>query len=393
MPRLSRGFTLVELLVVIAVIGILIGLTLPAVQMAREAARRNQCQNNGHQLGLALIHYHDAQLSFPPAVINSSFMPAKYWPAASPGTSANLVRNTPGWALVLSQVEDLVTWNTLKKYNCFSYRFSPATLFDGTTASGQVISGQPPSPVPNDMTQKFCDSFIIDVQALSILKCPSAPRAGEVVRINDASYPPYWTPPGGTCRTNWYFSTGNFSENDSPFYVWSKDLRQGMFGNNGSANIAQIRDGTSNTIAIGEGAGTESLKVITDSNGNALPPNDPHNAYSGPFALSGHYQSLHGRVVSDPDPNNAGNMKLLRPLTFANPVSPFNQLPPVLFGINSTAFGGLSGPWNFNSAHSGGANFVFGDGSVHFLARTIDYLTLCRLAYIHDGDPIDAAAY
>ncbi|HEY4263008.1 MAG TPA: DUF1559 domain-containing protein, partial [Schlesneria sp.] len=65
----KRGFTLIELLVVIAIIAVLIALLLPAVQQARESARRTQCKNNLKQLGLALHNYHDVSKSFPPGTI------------------------------------------------------------------------------------------------------------------------------------------------------------------------------------------------------------------------------------------------------------------------------------------------------------------------------------
>lgn len=70
MSRIQRGFTLVELLVVIAIIGILIALLLPAVQAAREAARRAECSDNLKQMGIALHNYHDANKKFPPATFN-----------------------------------------------------------------------------------------------------------------------------------------------------------------------------------------------------------------------------------------------------------------------------------------------------------------------------------
>src|SRR5262245_7826979 len=127
-PRVSHrfGFTLIELLVVIAIIAVLVALLLPAVQQAREAARRSQCKNNLKQMGLALHNYHEVNNVLPPSTIN----PGSVY-AANAGVTAGMVRNTTGYLLMLPYLEqtplynmvnfnlatDIADWNSLGTNN------------------------------------------------------------------------------------------------------------------------------------------------------------------------------------------------------------------------------------------------------------------------------------
>src|SRR5688500_12013198 len=153
-----RGFTLVELLVVIAIIGILVAMLLPAVQAAREAARRSSCQNNLKQMGLALHNYHDTFKVFPPALVNSG----RYNNMAYYTTQGNgQVLNTTGWALMMPFYEQNAA------YSKYDFRFCSTV---DTATYGLPISGSDTGPNSNDGIYNM---------RVEMLECPSSPTAGQ----------------------------------------------------------------------------------------------------------------------------------------------------------------------------------------------------------------------
>ena len=212
----KRGFTLIELLVVIAIIAILIALLLPAVQQAREAARRSQCKNHLKQLGLAMHNYHDTHGVFPPGYVR--------------------VNNRPEWA-----------WGTFL-----------LPFMDQTALYNELGVGDPDSD---------WDSVSSADQpgrtSLSSYRCPS----DTVTETNSsrgtwgaANYVANYTSHPGT--------PGTSGDGTYPAAQDSNGPRRGMFGKNSEVQIRDITDGTSNTILLGERA--YELPFDTATNGKAL---------------------------------------------------------------------------------------------------------------------------
>ena len=195
--RHFRGFTLVELLVVIAIIGILVALLLPAIQAAREAARRAQCNNNLKQLGLALHNYHDTFNAFPYRIGGGARSNASGAPVAP--------------------FEGRVSG------------FIPLLPFLEQTAMADEIGYDPP--------YVWWTGYAPWTSQIGNILCPSDPPTKEITVIG---------------QNNYVFSAGDQYNNLHWNSNRTKHALRGVFGPDSFVNMSEILDGTSNTIAMSE---------------------------------------------------------------------------------------------------------------------------------------------
>jgi len=198
-PR-SRGFTLVELLVVIAIIGLLVALMLPAIQMAREAARKSHCANNLRQIGIALHNYMDSYKSFPPGYVSA--------------VRPDLDDDGPGWG-----------WGSM----LLPY-FEQADLFRLVAFSMAVDSNAMNSTRTKSVATFVCPS---DGEFQSIIDVPSKKTDGVICQMAAASYVGCAGSVRPTCKI-------------------CRDRFDGVFGRNHPIQPREMQDGLSKTIAVGE---------------------------------------------------------------------------------------------------------------------------------------------
>ncbi|UUO07772.1 DUF1559 domain-containing protein [Blastopirellula sp. J2-11] len=313
-----QGFTLVELLVVIAIIGVLIALLLPAVQQAREAARRMSCSNNLKQMGIALHTYHDTFGSFPPAAT------LNYSTSSSGGGDWI----TSGNAALLPFLEQ----GNLKD------------LYDST---------EPWEDQSSVVAQTVVDTFV----------CPS--NAGDKTLTLEFLSASGYSVGSKLAITTYLFSRGGY-------LGWCSNPRtapaaeRGMFDVNSKTRLADVRDGSSNTIAMGEGA-TGKRGEIGEGWGSTTVSTTmiPGQAWMVPTPIPSDFVSA-GVPYSASIYGSTYEKINKYPVT-----SSYMDVDSMTDCVGNTT-DTISG---FRSYHPGGALFLFGDSSGHFISETINMTT------------------
>lgn len=344
--RHRSGFTLIELLVVIAIIGVLVALLLPAVQQAREAARRSQCKNNLKQIGLALHNYLETFNVFAPGYLDGYYG----------GTNGAIQDGGWSWqAMILPYLDQANIYNQIN----FSYH----------------PHGAAPISIPAN------NAAIAN--PLSVFSCPSD--------VKPATHPVHTsavTPTPGASRTeavatsSYCGNMGAFDGTQCQGSTWTVSLNSrcnGMFMTaNACRKIAEITDGTTNVVAVGE-------------------------VCWGPDYLGGQSKNntLYGSVRSpgDADCTNQGPSTLSATSSAEDWSGPFQHLRSMQKKMNSAP--GDRPDKAFHSRHTGGAHFLLCDGSVRFIIDAIEnthtnfnnapngpYGLAQRLASVNDGQVI-----
>ncbi|MCL2006227.1 MAG: DUF1559 domain-containing protein [Planctomycetaceae bacterium] len=357
-----RGFTLVELLVVIAIIGMLVALLLPAVQAAREAARRMQCSNNMKQFALAAHNYHTTYGHFPAAIQSIQNANGYFWQRNDLGFRHN------AFYAMLPYIEQQAIFDAFHTGNSPTDR--PRAPWDATAAGTRI----------------------------SAFHCPSDPN-----RMGDGRSP-------GEARTNLQLSLGDsvrMQGNARGLFTWSGSWRASDNPNPTQEDISRyiqprgmtnVTDGTSNTVFVSEcTTGDLNRRIIREGaiyvsadykilpNGTVDPDTGhPANCRSNPTVCRNQAPDLNDRHLVRESRGNS--MRGGRVFDRAQVYNSFNTImPPNSVSCNEDGNDDRWGLYPPMSFHPGGVSVGFADGSVRFVTNSIDTNNLN--GDIGGGDP------
>ncbi len=334
--RVKRGFTLIELLVVIAIIAILIALLLPAVQQAREAARRTQCKNNLKQIGLALHNYHDVFNTFP---FGSADHDDRPWCS---GTNGRMGYN---WRVrILPYIEQANLFTTIMGYQ-FSMVDMPYASNSAirnipehlTVIPGYLCPSEPASPVQTGLnntwvigpTTAAISSYVGSAGPVSTHPADSV---GCGLCSNGSNLQAFCD-----CKNHGWGAAGGGG--GGIHYSLCEPKTIGMLSMYpDKVNIAKVTDGTSNTLFVGEWH-------YTNNKGDGCAP---RMHWAGSWASASTVYGINARGVGNGYPNGC----------------------------------------NFRSFHVGGAHFLLVDGSVRFVSENIDLRLLGWLGSRDQGEVV-----
>jgi len=348
-----RGFTLIELLVVIAIIGVLIALLLPAVQQAREAARRSKCTNNLKQIGLAMHNYHDAHATFPPGVMHARV-------ARASGGSLSFGLNFN--CMILPYTEESGLYERLN----FSGR-SPGYANESPTDSAGFLNGRE----------------TIGKGVIKHMRCPSSMQEP---RLSPYEAKSHYAGVSGAYPDSLFTETRYAQTVDGSGLDCGFVSAGGVLLPNFPIKIGDIADGTAKTLMCVEMSGRLKRIDQADLGGYSdVSASGTDHGWMMSTRVRGVPKAGDNGIVTNYNPTSETDTRVFNITTIR--YRPNEKMFALQFFPGMRSNVGVNNPTS--SAHPGGINGLLCDGSVHFLSDDMEFVTLKRMATRDDGGNVD----